>query len=197
VLFRSYNTSQDWKQGGDVSFIGGEMKRISGSGICTLDDTGGCFNGFTIRGTNLMDSLIAFGANNIGSVDIDCKAQFTHVGSITVDVVSVQINSSDPLQYKIKASGLSYSGTFSGTSSLVKVTTSSFNYSQTVKVSECYAPSLPIAFVEDGGNAGISGVVHCYSNVVSATQKTNTGAKPLVIARSDNNFNENGVALTL
>ncbi len=195
--FRNYNTTQDATKANNVKFIGGAFSRVAGSsGLCTFDDANGCFKSFKMQGSELTDTVIKFDANNCGSVEIECTQKFNDA-SVSVDLVSINTNASSPRVYDVSTKVLAESGGGFGAVNAVKIETSSFNYLQNVRVHDCYCPSLNINFKESGGNAGISGIVHVYSNVAASLSKTNSGARNLVIARSDNNFSLGGGALSI
>ncbi len=195
---RNYNSSQAADSSGDISFIGGELRRMDGTtGLCIVDDSGGCFKSFRMIGTKVRDTRFEFTANNQGSVTLDVDMIYKDA-SVLATMINIVNNASQRNVYDIKAKVTTEgSGSFNGAAKLVSVNTNSFNLSQLVKVHDCFAPDLPIEFIEQGANGGVSGTIHCHENIVSATTKTNSGAKNLTIVRSDHNYTVGGTTLTL
>lgn len=113
-------------------------------------------------------------------------------------MINIINNASVSNTYDIKAKvAVENAGSFDPVAKFISVNTNSFNLAQVIRVHDCWSPTLPIEFIEQGLNGGISGTIHCYDNIVTATTQINSGAKPLTIVRSDNNYNLAGTALTL
>lgn len=192
---RVFNNGYFSDRGPAVTMWGGRYVNTDGivAGTARIDDLNGPFKSMTIGGgIQLVDSVIIFNSNNMGSLDLDgITFELTDVSAnFTVDLISVAMNSSRHERFNMSDIGISMATTtatyMQPASSLIRFNSTASNTIQSVHIADVDARTVPVRVAELGSNSGISAVFKVHDITASQLQVINAGARAMVQRFHDN-----------